>query len=144
MCVARGIAHSASRHTTQNAVLDVCVKTGVLTSVTLHLFWVGIAVWELMTGRKPFVEVSNWNLTRHIVDRAPNILDIPDHTPDVLRRILLCCWSRDPHKRPTMAEIVKMLLSYNSNSKSDAHRRAFYAAGAFVTDLILTTAINCL
>lgn len=76
---------------------------------------VGIAVWELLTGgnQKPFPTLKNIvDISFHHRDVAPRILDLPDHTPPLLKNILFRCWAYDPADRPEMDEIVQTLLRW--------------------------------
>lgn len=97
----------------------------------------GIAVWEATTSLHPFEKVSKFQMTEYINSRAPQVLAIPDYAPDVLRRVLLRCWARDPKKRPTMKNVVEMLLTWSEPSSG-----WFGKTVAFMCDLALTTAVG--
>ncbi|XP_063773063.1 mitogen-activated protein kinase kinase kinase 7 isoform X2 [Pseudophryne corroboree] len=69
----------------------------------------GIILWEVITRRKPFDEIGGpafrimWAV--HNGTRPPLIKNLPKPIESLMTR----CWSKDPSKRPSMEEIVKIM-----------------------------------
>nr|CAB3242905.1 Eph-like ephrin receptor like protein precursor [Phallusia mammillata] len=68
----------------------------------------GVFAWEVTTyGEKPY-----WDLTNQQVLQAVNEgfrLPAPEDCPSVLHQLMLSCWQRDRHARPTFADVGKRL-----------------------------------
>ncbi|KAF4092101.1 hypothetical protein AMELA_G00017060 [Ameiurus melas] len=70
----------------------------------------GIILWEVITRRKPFDEIGGpafrimWAV--HRGTRPPLIKNLPKPIESLMTR----CWSKDPSQRPSMEEIVKIML----------------------------------
>ncbi|XP_053566526.1 mitogen-activated protein kinase kinase kinase 7 isoform X1 [Bombina bombina] len=70
----------------------------------------GIILWEVITRRKPFDEIGGpafrimWAV--HNGTRPPLIKNLPKPIESLMTR----CWSKDPPQRPSMEEIVKIML----------------------------------
>jgi serine/threonine protein kinase len=70
------------------------------------VYCVGMIMWELTTGRKPFDNVE------HDIQLVYKILDgkrpeITEDTPECYANLMKSCWDSDPKKRPTIIEIRK-------------------------------------
>ncbi|XP_077444076.1 mitogen-activated protein kinase kinase kinase 7 isoform X1 [Stigmatopora argus] len=69
----------------------------------------GIILWEVVTRRKPFDEIGGpafrimWAV--HNGTRPPMIKTLPKP----IENLMTSCWSKDPSKRPSMEEIVKIM-----------------------------------
>jgi hypothetical protein len=63
----------------------------------------GMVMWELTTGCKPFANVDHdTNLIYKIIDgKRP---EITDDTPECFANLMKRCWNPDPLKRPSIAE----------------------------------------
>ncbi|XP_031437350.1 mitogen-activated protein kinase kinase kinase 7 isoform X2 [Clupea harengus] len=70
----------------------------------------GIILWEVITRRKPFDEIGGpafrimWAV--HNGTRPPLI----KHLPKPIESLMTRCWSKDPSQRPSMEEIVKIMV----------------------------------
>uniref|UniRef100_A0A8B9KU81 Mitogen-activated protein kinase kinase kinase 7 n=1 Tax=Astyanax mexicanus TaxID=7994 RepID=A0A8B9KU81_ASTMX len=70
----------------------------------------GIILWEVITRRKPFDEIGGpafrimWAV--HRGTRPPLIKNLPKPIESLMTR----CWSKDPSQRPSMEEIVKIMM----------------------------------
>lgn len=70
----------------------------------------GIILWEVITRRKPFDEIGGpafrimWAV--HRGTRPPLIKNLPKPIESLMTR----CWSKDPSQRPSMEEIVKIMI----------------------------------
>ncbi|KAG5276559.1 hypothetical protein AALO_G00107060 [Alosa alosa] len=70
----------------------------------------GIILWEVITRRKPFDEIGGpafrimWAV--HNGTRPPLIKNLPKPIESLMTR----CWSKDPSQRPSMEEIVKIMV----------------------------------
>ena len=66
----------------------------------------GMIMWELTTGCKPFVDVEhNVHLVFRILDgKRP---EITEDTPKCFANLIKSCWDPDPKKRPSMLKISK-------------------------------------
>jgi serine/threonine protein kinase len=70
------------------------------------VYCMGMIMWELTTGCKPFANVE------HDITLIFKILDgerpeITEDTPECYANLMKSCWDSDPKKRPTMTEIRK-------------------------------------
>ncbi|RIA83146.1 hypothetical protein C1645_787009, partial [Glomus cerebriforme] len=64
----------------------------------------GMIMWELTTGCKPFANV------KHDIHLVYKILDgirpkITENTPKCYADLMKSCWDPDPKKRPSVTEI---------------------------------------
>ncbi|XP_053143387.1 mitogen-activated protein kinase kinase kinase 7 isoform X3 [Hemicordylus capensis] len=70
----------------------------------------GIILWEVITRRKPFDEIGGpafrimWAV--HNGTRPPLIKNLPKPIESLMTR----CWSKDPSQRPSMEEILKIMI----------------------------------
>lgn len=78
--------------------------------LSCRCFVVGIAVWELLTLKRPFADKVVTQLADHVRNTAPHILALPPETPPILRPVLEQCWAYDPEDRLEMDAIVAKLL----------------------------------
>ena len=64
------------------------------------VYCIGMIMWELTTGCKPFASVG------HDIDLIIKILDgerpeITEDTPECFANLMKSCWDPDPKKRPS-------------------------------------------
>ena len=64
----------------------------------------GIVLWELLTNKMPFSELSPADVLKSVVvnDLRPII---PENTPIDLSNLINSCWEKDPKKRPSFQQI---------------------------------------
>jgi hypothetical protein len=76
----------------------------------------GMVMWELTTGCKPFVNVE------HDIRLIYKILDgerpeITEDTPECYANLMKSCWDPDPKKRPLAKKIRNTLGSWSFRNK---------------------------
>jgi hypothetical protein len=73
----------------------------------------GVVLWELATGKRPFADMTAAAAAVAIAkgERLPRPADISDE----LWTLMQSCWHTDPHKRPSMAQIVAQLAQMLTN-----------------------------
>jgi len=70
--------------------------------------FLGVCIWEiLMYGIKPFQGVKNNDVIGKIENGER--LPLPSGCPPSLYNIMCVCWSYEPSKRPSFAELKIML-----------------------------------
>lgn len=74
------------------------------------VFSFGIILWEMITRRKPYEDMSGFNAFRimwavHNGTRPPLIAGIPKPVED----LMTSCWDKEPSKRPSFTRIAKIL-----------------------------------
>lgn len=71
------------------------------------VFSFGVLLWEMITRREPWSEFTNFMQFVMMVGVQKKRLPIPDECPKKLRSMMQRCWSDDPHKRPSFAELLR-------------------------------------
>ncbi|GBB90991.1 hypothetical protein RclHR1_18080001 [Rhizophagus clarus] len=72
------------------------------------VYCMGMIMWELTTGRKPFDNVEHdINLIHKILDGERP--EITEDTPECYANLMKSCWNPDPKKRPIITEIRKTI-----------------------------------
>src|ERR1044071_4378816 len=67
----------------------------------------GMIMWELTTGCKPFANVEHDHLLiLKILDGERPV--ITDDTPECYANLMKSCWDSDPKKRPSISDINKI------------------------------------
>lgn len=101
--------------------LRACQPSSATTAADLDtrsdLYALGVMLWELLTGRRPFADdaAADTDLDRMVATRHRGVeltaLDqLPANCPAALRRVLLTCLEPDPDRRwPTGAELAQQL-----------------------------------
>ena len=82
---------------------------GATFSKESDIYSMGMIMWELTTGCKPFANVD------HDIDLIYKIIDgkrpeITDDTPECFANLMKRCWDSDPSKRPSIAEIKNTIM----------------------------------
>ncbi|XP_041115905.1 proto-oncogene tyrosine-protein kinase ROS-like [Polyodon spathula] len=68
----------------------------------------GILIWEIMTlGQQPYPARTNLEVLHFV--RTGGRLERPSGCPDDIHQLMLKCWTRDPHKRPSFRYIDNCL-----------------------------------
>ncbi|PKK76138.1 kinase-like protein, partial [Rhizophagus irregularis] len=69
------------------------------------IYSMGMIMWELTTGCKPFANIDHdVNLIYKIIDgKQPKITN---DTPECISNLMKRCWNPDPSKRPRITEIA--------------------------------------
>ncbi|KAJ3676826.1 hypothetical protein LUZ60_002550 [Juncus effusus] len=68
----------------------------------------GIVLWELVTGKLPFENMTAVQAAYVIVNNGTRPI-VPHDCPYMLREIMTRCWDSDPDSRPEFTEVIRML-----------------------------------
>ncbi|PKB91862.1 kinase-like protein, partial [Rhizophagus irregularis] len=96
------------------------------------VYCMGMIMWELTTGCKPFANVE------HDIQLVYKILDgerpeITEDTPECYTKLMKSCWDPDPKKRPSIKEVRNTLGSWSFRHK---HNEVFNKAESKRIELI--------
>jgi len=73
------------------------------------IYSLGIILWELCTGKKPYESYSSMSLVRKISNN-PNFREtIPDNVPKAYRELIEMCWATKPYERASLEEVIRGL-----------------------------------
>lgn len=68
----------------------------------------GVVLWEIFTGGKqPWYGYTNQEVITQIT--AGKILNCPDNCPPDMYRVMVACWSKNPHERLPMATLYERI-----------------------------------
>ncbi|CAB4429316.1 unnamed protein product [Rhizophagus irregularis] len=97
---------------------DSKIFKGVKFSKSSDIYCMGMIMWELTTGCKPFANVEHdVDLIYKIIDgKRPNITD---DTPEDFANLMKRCWNPDPKMRPSATDVCEIFNSW-SNMGMDA------------------------
>lgn len=70
----------------------------------------GIMLWELLTGKVPYGDMSTANIAIYVVEQGLRP-EIPSTATPKIRDLMMRCWNANPAKRPTMTEVLQDLMS---------------------------------
>jgi len=59
----------------------------------------GCVLWELLTGRRPFAGESGADVLYAVLERDPDVAELPPATPPRVRQLLARCLVKDPRQR---------------------------------------------
>ncbi|GES91906.1 kinase-like domain-containing protein [Rhizophagus clarus] len=100
------------------------IFTGGAFSKESDIYSIGMIMWELTTGCKPFADIEHdTNLIYKIIDgKRP---EITKDTPECFANLMKRCWDLDPSKRPLITEITESLNNwYHKNKYADPFKQA--------------------
>jgi serine/threonine protein kinase len=87
------------------------IFTGSAFSKESDIYSLGMIMWELAAGCKPFASVEhNINLIYKIIDGERP--EITNDTPECFSNLMRGCWNSDPSKRPSIAEITEIFVDW--------------------------------
>uniref|UniRef100_U9UKT1 Protein kinase domain-containing protein n=1 Tax=Rhizophagus irregularis (strain DAOM 181602 / DAOM 197198 / MUCL 43194) TaxID=747089 RepID=U9UKT1_RHIID len=95
------------------------VISGKETTFASDIYSIGILMWEISSGRSPFVDLDHdWDLAVKIINgERPKI--IPG-TPLEYKELIKQCWDADPTKRPKISDLKNKIKEikneFNNNS----------------------------
>ncbi|GBB98706.1 hypothetical protein RclHR1_00330033 [Rhizophagus clarus] len=94
------------------------IFTGSSFSKEADVYSLGMIMWELTTGCKPFDNVKHdHNLVYKILDgERPKITE---DTPECYANLMKSCWDHDPKKRPSIKKIRNTFGSWFFRCKND-------------------------
>ncbi|RGB37358.1 kinase-like domain-containing protein [Rhizophagus diaphanus] len=86
------------------------------------VYSMGMIMWEITTGCKPFANVEHdYKLIYDIIDgKRPNITE---DTPECIADLMIRCWNSDPGKRPSMDEIHQLLSDMKNEEFNGADQK---------------------
>ena len=73
---------------------------------SIDIYSFGIVLWEIYTTEEPFSQYSEWEPFFNAVCVKNERPPIDDECPTSLKYLMEACWSAEPSKRPTFAEVV--------------------------------------
>ncbi|CAB4441443.1 unnamed protein product [Rhizophagus irregularis] len=84
---------------------------GSVFSKESDIYSLGMIMWELTTGCKPFANVEHdHSLIFNIIDGVRP--EITKDTPECYANLMKSCWESDPKKRPSMTEICRLCQTW--------------------------------
>ncbi|GBC49810.2 kinase-like domain-containing protein [Rhizophagus irregularis DAOM 181602=DAOM 197198] len=139
-----GLSQPANNSSLNNEIYGVIpyiapeIFKGGVFSKESDIYGLGMIMWELTTGCKPFANVEhNVNLIYEIIDgKRP---EITNDTPDCFSNLMIKCWDSNPQKRPTIGKIIEILNSFNKwGNELDFITKAFFNNGLFYEQCFTT------
>ena len=128
-----GLSQPANNTSLNNEIYGVIpyiapeIFKGATFSKESDIYSMGMIMWELTTGCKPFANVDHdTNLIYKIIDgERPEITnDTPEQYADLMKR----CWDSDSSKRPSTSEfrniVGNLYSSYRSNTYTEEFKQA--------------------
>ena len=97
------------------------IFNGIAFSKESDIYSMGMIMWELTTGCKPFANVDHdTDLIIRIIDgKRP---EITDDTPECFANLMKKCWNSNPTKRPLAKKICETFYQWWSCIKKDASK----------------------
>ncbi|EXX63865.1 Kic1p [Rhizophagus irregularis DAOM 197198w] len=119
-----GLSQPAKNTSINNEIYGVIpyiapeIFRGFAFSKESDIYSMGMIMWELTTGCKPFAYIEhNINLIYKIIDgERPKITC---DTPECYANLMERCWDPDPSKRLSIKEICETIYSWSFNSFKD-------------------------
>jgi serine/threonine protein kinase len=112
-----GLSQSANNTLSNNVIYGVIVPEiikGSSFSKESDIFSMGMVMWELTTGCKPFANVGRFRPIIEICKgKRP---EITEDTPEFFANLMKGCWDDDPKKRPVNFQIFESVIWYNYSS----------------------------
>jgi serine/threonine protein kinase len=112
-----GLSRPANDNPLDNEIYGVIpyvapeILKGSAFSKESDIYSLGMIMWELTTGCKPFANVEHdISLIHKIIDGARP--EITEDTPQCYADLMKRCWDLDPKKRPSMSELYKEILTW--------------------------------
>ncbi|GCC33430.1 hypothetical protein chiPu_0011899 [Chiloscyllium punctatum] len=85
----------------------------------------GILMWEVMTlGHQPYPARTNLEVLHFV--RTGGRLEKPSNCPENAHQLMLKCWTREPHKRPSFQYIESSLEHLKSSPQGSQNALVYY------------------
>ncbi|KAK7401536.1 hypothetical protein VNO78_13087 [Psophocarpus tetragonolobus] len=72
----------------------------------------GLVLWELVSGKVPFEDMSPIQVAVAVADRNLRPV-VPSHCPHILSDLMKQCWDLKPEKRPEFWHVVRVLEQFD-------------------------------
>ncbi|GBB88569.1 hypothetical protein RclHR1_01510020 [Rhizophagus clarus] len=109
-----GLSQDANNTSLNNKIYGVIpyiapeIFNGVAFSKLSDIYSMGMIMWELTTGCKPFANLEyNTNLMYKIIDGIRP--EITNDTPECIANLMERCWNSNPAERPSALDIYNVL-----------------------------------
>ncbi len=89
-------------------------------SIKADVYSFGIIIWECLTRRTPYSEMSQQQISYHVSVKKgrPDLSLIPKEAPFGLKILMEKCWDEEANLRPSFESVIsylrKMLAKTNS------------------------------
>jgi len=106
----------------------------------------GCVLYEMLTGRTPFVGETGSDMVAAILEREPDWTSLPPATPVMVRRLLERCLAKDPRLRlrdigDARLELDEALVSHAAAPADRADHKRGWTAVRWVSAVIMTAAV---
>jgi formylglycine-generating enzyme required for sulfatase activity/dienelactone hydrolase len=81
----------------------------------------GVVLYEMVTGARPFKGADAGSLLRSILHDAPPAIALEGASSGALRKIIKRAVEKDPEDRPTAAELIDELSQFRATLSTSAH-----------------------
>ncbi|CAG8627841.1 22766_t:CDS:2 [Cetraspora pellucida] len=84
---------------------QIFIKAQFIPSTKSDIYSLGVILWELTSGFRPFSKVSNKLALAHLISNGKRETTVPG-TPSSYAKLYRKCWNINPKKRPELKEIL--------------------------------------
>ncbi|PKC03445.1 kinase-like protein [Rhizophagus irregularis] len=116
-----GLSQSANNTLLNNEIYGIMpyiapeIFKGAAFSKESDIYSMGMIMWELTTGCKPFASIRHdANLVYEIIDGERP--EITHDTPECFANLMKSCWDSNPSERPSALEVAKALSSIKATN----------------------------
>ncbi|XP_037072592.1 mitogen-activated protein kinase kinase kinase 10-like isoform X2 [Pollicipes pollicipes] len=85
----------------------------------------GVVLWELLTGETPYRGIDALAVAYGVASHKLSLL-VPSTCPAGWSELMLACWSRDQHLRPTFERVLAKLQDISRSAFMSYPRESFY------------------